>query len=78
VDRAALESSIRELSRLVRSNNPDAEAALEGVRAALKGARGKEVEGVAQALDMFDFRGAEKALADLATAEGVPLGTGGP
>jgi CheY-like chemotaxis protein len=78
VDRDALESSIRELSRLVRSNNPDAEAALEGVRAALNGARGKEVEGVAQALDMFDFRGAEKALADLATVEGVPLGTEGP
>jgi len=78
VDRTALEASLRELSALVRTNNPDAENALEHVRAALKGARREEVEGVAQALDLFDFRGAAKAVASLAAAEGVSLGPGGP
>src|SRR5262249_28103387 len=43
----------------------------------LKGARPREVERVAQALDAFDFRGAARAIAALAEAEGVALGAGG-
>jgi two-component system sensor histidine kinase/response regulator len=78
VHRPALETSLRELADLVRKNNPDAENALEPVLAALRGSRGKEVERIAQALDMFDFRAATKALSTLADAEGIPVESGGP
>jgi hypothetical protein len=76
VDRPALETALRSLADLVRKNDPEAEGALEHVRGVLKGARGKEVERIAQALDMFDFRGATKALTALADAEGIPIGPG--
>jgi two-component system sensor histidine kinase/response regulator len=75
VDRHALETSLRALADLVRKNNPDAEHALEDVRAALKGSHTEAVDRVAQALDVFDFRGAMKALTALAKAEGVPIGS---
>jgi two-component system sensor histidine kinase/response regulator len=78
VDRTALEASLRELADHVRTNNPDAEDALEHVRAALGGSRGIEIERIAQALDLFDFREAAKALSALADAEGIPIGSGGP
>ncbi len=77
VDRLALQSAIRTLADLVRKNNPEAEDAVENIRAALKGSRGKEVERIAQALDLFDFRGAAKALTALAEAEGIQVGSGG-
>ena len=76
VDRPALEAALRALADLVRKNDPEAEGALEHVRGALKGSRAKEVERIAQALDLFDFRGAAKALAALADAEGIRLGSG--
>jgi PAS domain S-box-containing protein len=76
VDRPALESALRALAELVRKNDPEAEGALEHVRVALKGSRPQEVGRIAQALDLFDFRGATKALAALAEAEGLPLGSG--
>ena len=75
MDRHALETSLRALADLVRKNNPDAENVLEHVRAALKGSHTEAVERVAQALDVFDFRGAMKALTALAEAEGVPIGS---
>ena len=50
---------------------------MEQVRGALKGSRAKEVGRIAGALDLFDFRGAAKALTALAEAEGVPVGSGG-
>ncbi|AGA27825.1 PAS domain-containing hybrid sensor histidine kinase/response regulator [Singulisphaera acidiphila] len=78
VDRPALETALRELADLVFKNNPDVENALEHVRAALKGSRGDEVERAAQALDLFDFRGAMKALVSLAAVEGISLDSGGP
>jgi CheY-like chemotaxis protein len=74
VDRSALETALRALADLVRKNEPEAEIALETVRSALRGTRGKEVERIAQALDLFDFRAAARALAVLAEAEGVPVG----
>jgi CheY-like chemotaxis protein len=74
VDRSALETSLRALADLVRKNEPEAESALENVRSALRGTRSKEVERIAQALDLFDFRAAAKALAVLAEAEGVSVG----
>jgi CheY-like chemotaxis protein len=74
VDRAALETAIRALADRVRKNDPEAEGALEHVRGALKGSRTKEVERIAQALDLFDFRGAAKALTALAEAERIPVG----
>jgi two-component system sensor histidine kinase/response regulator len=74
VDRAALQKAARALSDLVRKNDPEADHALEQLRAALQGGRRKELEGIAQALDVFDFRGAAKALAALAEAEGIMLG----
>jgi hypothetical protein len=74
VDRPALETALRSLADLVRKNDPEAEGALEHVRGALKGARAKEVGRIAQALDMFDFRGATRALTALADAEGIPVG----
>jgi two-component system sensor histidine kinase/response regulator len=77
VDRPALETALRRLADLVRRNDPEAEGALEHVRGALQGTRGREVERIAQALDRFDFRGAARALAALAEAEGVPVGSGG-
>jgi signal transduction histidine kinase/CheY-like chemotaxis protein/HPt (histidine-containing phosphotransfer) domain-containing protein len=75
VDRHALATSLRALADLVRKNNPEAENALEQVRAALKGSHTDDVDRVAQALDVFDFRGAMKALNALAKAEGVPVGS---
>jgi two-component system sensor histidine kinase/response regulator len=76
VDRPALASALRALAELVRKNDPEAEGALEHVRVALKGSRSQEVGRIAQALDLFDFRGATKALSALAEAEGLPLGSG--
>jgi CheY-like chemotaxis protein len=73
VDRSALETALRALADLVRKNDPEAESALENVRDALRGTRSKEVEHIAQALDLFDFRAAATALAVLAEAEGVPV-----
>jgi PAS domain S-box-containing protein len=77
VDRPALETALRALADLVRKNDPEAEGALEHVRGVLKGSRTKEVERIAQALDLFDFRGAAKALTALAEAEDIPVGSGG-
>ena len=74
MDRPALEAALRALSDLLRKSDPEAEGALDEVRGALKGSRAKEVERIAQALDLFDFKGAAKALAALADAEGIPLG----
>jgi CheY-like chemotaxis protein len=74
VDRSALETALRALADLVRKNEPEAESVLENVRIALRGTRSKEVQRIAQALDLFDFRAAAKALAALAEAEGVPVG----
>jgi two-component system sensor histidine kinase/response regulator len=75
VDGAALETALRTLAEFVRKNDPEAENALEQVRVALNGSRAKEVERIARALDMFDFRGAAKALTALAEAEGLPHGS---
>jgi HPt (histidine-containing phosphotransfer) domain-containing protein len=77
VDRPALETALRALADRVRKNDPEAEGALEQVRGALQGSRTREVERIAQALDLFDFRGAARALAALAEAEGVAIGAGG-
>ena len=77
VDRPALETALRALADLVRRNDPEAEGALEHVRGALKGSRTKEVERIAGALDLFDFRGAAGALTALAEAEGLPIESGG-
>jgi two-component system sensor histidine kinase/response regulator len=76
VDKDDLEQALRVLADLVRKSDPEAEGALEHVRGALKGSRAKEVERIAQALDLFDFRGAAKALTALAEAEGIPIGSG--
>jgi two-component system sensor histidine kinase/response regulator len=71
VDRPALETVVRNLSELIRRHDPQAEGALEQIRPALKGARSKEVDQIAQALELFDFRRAANALSALAEAEGV-------
>jgi two-component system sensor histidine kinase/response regulator len=76
VDRAALDAALRALADLVRKNDPEAEAALDQLRAALNGSRTRDVDRVAAALDLFDFRGAAKALTALAEAEGISLGSG--
>jgi hypothetical protein len=73
VDRPALQEALRALGGFVRQNNPEAEGALEQVRRALHGSRRNEVERIAQALDLFDFRGAARALAALAEAEGISV-----
>jgi two-component system sensor histidine kinase/response regulator len=77
VDRTALDAALRALADLVRRNDPEAEGALEQLRAALKGSRAGELNRIARALDLFDFRGAAKALTALAEAEGIPIGSGG-
>jgi PAS domain S-box-containing protein len=77
VDRPALEAGLRALAELVRKNDPEAETALEPVRDALSGSRSREAERIAQALDMFDFREAAKALGALAEAEGISLASSG-
>jgi hypothetical protein len=76
VDRHALATSLRALADLIRKHNPDAETVLEHVRAALESSHVEAVDRIAQALDGFDFRGAMKALAALADAEGIPVGSG--
>ena len=75
MDRASLETALRALAELVRKNDPEAEGALDQVRGALHGSRTSEVERIAQALDLFDFRGAAKALTALAEAEGISFGS---
>ena len=77
MDRPSLEAALRALAELVRKNDPEAEIALEPVRDALRGSRPREAERIAQALDMFDFRGAAKALNALAEAEGISLASSG-
>jgi PAS domain S-box-containing protein len=76
-DRPALEAALRALAEFVRKSDPEAEAALEPVRVALRGSRSAEAERIAQALDLFDFRGAAKALNALAEVEGISLGSSG-
>jgi CheY-like chemotaxis protein len=76
VDRPALEAGLRALADLVRKNDPDVEGSLESVRGALKGLRAKELQRIAGALDLFDFRGAARAITALAEAEGIPIGPG--
>jgi hypothetical protein len=73
IDRVSLEAALRALADLVRRNDPEAEAALEQLRPVLKGLRGAELKRIAGALDLFDFRGAAKALAALADAEGIRI-----
>jgi PAS domain S-box-containing protein len=73
IDRAALEAALRALADLLRKNDPEAETALEQLRAALKGSRAAELNRIASALDLFDFRGAAKALTALADAEGIQV-----
>jgi HPt (histidine-containing phosphotransfer) domain-containing protein len=77
VDSAALETALRALADRVRKSDPEAEGALERVRGTLGGARAREVESIARALDLFDFRGAANALAALAEAEGIRIEPGG-
>jgi two-component system sensor histidine kinase/response regulator len=74
VERSALEPAIMELAALVRKNDPEAEDALERLRGVLKHTRHGELNRIAAALDLFDFRGAAKALNALAEAEGIPIG----
>ena len=76
VDSRALEAALRELADLVRRSDPEAEGALDRVRGALGGARATEVRRIAGALDLFDFRGAAKAVAALAEAEGIRVASG--
>jgi PAS domain S-box-containing protein len=76
VDRSAFESALRTLAELVSKNDPEADHALEHLRSVLKGARQKEVDRIAQALDLFDFRSAAKAITGLAEAEKVALRPG--
>jgi HPt (histidine-containing phosphotransfer) domain-containing protein len=77
VDRPALETALRALADRVRKSDPEAESALERIRGALAGSRAREVERIAQALDLFDFRGATRALTALAEAEGIQIESGG-
>jgi PAS domain S-box-containing protein len=74
VDASALRTALDALADLIRRSDPEAEVALEQVRGALKGAHGKEVERIAQALDLFDFRAATTAVTALAEAEGISIG----
>ena len=57
-------------------NDPEADIALEQLRSVLKGARPREVDRIAQALDLFDFRTAAKAITGLAEAENIALRPG--
>ena len=73
VDKAALLEALVVLTDLIRKNDPEAESALEPVRQALKGGRAREADKIAQAIDLFDFRAAARAVAALAEAEGLTL-----
>jgi two-component system, sensor histidine kinase and response regulator len=76
VDRPALEAALRTLAQLVSKNDPEAESALEALQGVLRGARPSEVDRIAQALDLFDFRTAAKAIVGLAEAEKIALKPG--
>jgi CheY-like chemotaxis protein len=71
VDRHALETAVRTLSELIRRHDPQAEGALEQIRTAVKGAHHNEMDQIAEALELFDFRRAANALGALAEAEGI-------
>jgi HPt (histidine-containing phosphotransfer) domain-containing protein len=73
IDRASLKKSLRELSTLLRRNDPEAQDVLEVVRGLLKGSRRREIDRIAQALDRFDFRGAVSAVIQLAAIEAIEL-----
>jgi PAS domain S-box-containing protein len=77
VNKADLETALRALADLIRKNDPEAEGALEQVRGALHGSHAMELQQITQALDLFDFRKAAKALAALAQAAGISVASGG-
>ncbi len=77
VDRSALETGVRVLAERIRKNDPEAEVDLEKVRKALAGTRASEMQRIARALDVFDFRGAAQALGALAEVEGIRIGMEG-
>jgi two-component system sensor histidine kinase/response regulator len=75
MDRVTLELSLRELADLVQRNSPDAENAVERVRVALRGRRGKELAKLTLALDLYDFRAAMLAINAIADGESLSLGS---
>ena len=61
------------LADLLRKNNPEAEVALETVTALCQGQWPESIRRLGQAVDMFDFKGAIKALEALAGDANIAL-----
>jgi len=73
MDLDALAGAMKTLAAMLAKNNPDAETALEDVQAALAGQFADKAQKIADSLDMFDFKGASAALAELAQAADISL-----
>jgi two-component system sensor histidine kinase/response regulator len=73
MDRPAVQAAARELAEMLRKSNPDAETVLERLKTGLGGTGAAEAAQIAEALDMFDFKGALAALETLATALNIAL-----
>ena len=73
VNREALGSALKSLAEMVRKNNPEAEVALENVTALCRGQWSVITRRIGNAVDSFDFKGAMKALQELAGEANIAL-----
>jgi two-component system sensor histidine kinase/response regulator len=73
VNREALRDAMKLLAERLRKNDPEAETAMETVTALCQGQWSGSIRRLNQAVDMFDFKGAIRALDSLAADSNVDL-----
>jgi signal transduction histidine kinase/DNA-binding response OmpR family regulator/HPt (histidine-containing phosphotransfer) domain-containing protein/HAMP domain-containing protein len=73
VNREALGASLKALAEMLRKNNPEAEVALENVTALCRDQWAESTLRIGNAVDSFDFKGAMKALEQLAGEANISL-----
>jgi len=73
VNREALSAALKTLAEMVRKNNPEAEAALENVTSLCRGQWATTTRRIGNAVDSFDFKGALRALQELAGEANIAL-----
>jgi len=73
MNREALGAAMKVLADMLRKNNPEAEVALETVTALCRGRWAESTRRLGKAMDLFDFKGAMKALEELAGDVNVAL-----
>jgi two-component system sensor histidine kinase/response regulator len=73
VNLEALNRALKTLVEMVRKNNPEADTALENVTALCRGQWAVTTRRIGDAVDSFDFKGAMKALEELADEANIAL-----